>query len=80
MCAIAWMKDAAQAAFDGFTYQGLTDYKLFKEVIFDGAEATNYQIDMTAEIVDNGLVVETKISSINVQEKKLSFIMAHNSR
>jgi len=69
VCAIAWMKDAAQAAFDGFTYQGLTDYKLFKGVIFDGAEATNYQIDMTAEIVDNCLLVDTKISSVNEQGK-----------
>jgi len=69
VCAIAWMKDAAQGAFEGFTYQGLTDYKLFKGVIFDGTEASEYQIDMTAELVGDNVIVDTKISSINEQGK-----------
>ena len=74
VCAIAWMKDAAQDAFDGFTYQGLANYKLFKGIIFDGSEAANYQIDMVAELVDDSLIVstllvDTKVSSINDQGK-----------
>jgi hypothetical protein len=47
----------------------LANYKLFKGVIFDGSETTEYNIDMAAEIVDNNLVVDTKISSVNEQGK-----------
>ena len=77
VCAIAWMSEAATAAYTGFYYQGLDNYKLFKGVILegksDGNEANDYQIDMNAEIFDDGtrLVVETKISSTNVQGKQV---------
>jgi len=69
VCAIAWMSEAATAAYTGFSYQGLANYKLFKGIIFDGSEASEYTIDMVAEIVDGNLVVDTKISSINEQGK-----------
>jgi len=71
VCAIAWMRDASEKAYQGYHYQGLENYKLFKGVIFDGSEVSEYQIDMNAEVVDEGtgLVVETKISSINAQGK-----------
>jgi acyl transferase domain-containing protein len=75
VCAIAWMKDAAQAAFEGFTYQGLANYKLFKGVIFDSQRgvsgATDYLIEMTAEQVGNNLIVDTKISSVNDQAQQV---------
>ncbi len=71
VCAIAWMRDASEKAYPGYHYQGLENYKLFKGVIFDGNEASEYQIDMNGDVVDEGagLVVETKISSINAQGK-----------
>ena len=71
VCAIAWMRDASEKAYQGYHYQGLENYKLFKGVIFDGSEVSEYQIDMNAVVVDEGagLAVETKISSINAQGK-----------
>ena len=71
VCAITWMRDASEQAYPGYHYQGLENYKLFKGIIFDGSEASDYQIDMNARVVDEGtkLVVETKISSINAQGK-----------
>ena len=71
VCAIAWMRDASEKAYQGYHYQGLENYKLFKGVIFDGNEASEYQIELNAEVVDDGarLVVDTKISSINSQGK-----------
>ncbi len=71
VCAIAWMRDASEKAYQGYHYQGLENYKLFKGIIFDGNEASEYQIDLNADVVDDGdcLVVETKISSINAQGK-----------
>ena len=72
VCAIAWMSEACELSFAGFAYQGLNDYKLFKGVTFDAAtlakdEAVDYFIDMNAELSDDGfgLLVETKISSLN---------------
>ncbi len=70
VCAIAWMRDASEKAYQGYHYQGLENYKRFKGVIFDGNEASEYQIDMDAKVDDGGrLVVDTKISSINAQGK-----------
>ncbi|MCP4320971.1 MAG: hypothetical protein GY787_03780, partial [Alteromonadales bacterium] len=69
VCAITWMSEAATAAYTGFTYQGLANYKLFKGVVFDGSEATEYTIDMVAQYLGNDLIVDTKISSINDQGK-----------
>jgi polyketide-type polyunsaturated fatty acid synthase PfaA len=75
VCAIAWMRDASEKAYQGYHYQGLENYKLFKGIVFesksDGNEASEYQIDLSADVVDDGarLVVETKISSINGQGK-----------
>jgi acyl transferase domain-containing protein len=75
VCAIAWMRDASEKAYQGYHYQGLENYKLFKGIIFDskseGSEACDYQIEMNAKLVDNGeqLVVDTKISSMNAQGK-----------
>jgi polyketide-type polyunsaturated fatty acid synthase PfaA len=74
VCAIAWMSEAATAAYSGFnnqgfSYQGLANYKLFKGIVFDGNEASEYTIEMVAEVVDNDLIVDTKISSTNEQGK-----------
>ncbi|MEI6895465.1 MAG: SDR family NAD(P)-dependent oxidoreductase [Colwellia sp.] len=69
VCAIAWMRDAAEAVYNGFTYQGLANYKLFKGIIFDGAQASQYNISMDAEVNDANLLVDCKISSINAQGK-----------
>ena len=69
VCAIAWMSDAAMVAYPTFHYQGLANYKLFKGIIFDGSEATEYSIDMIAQVVGESLVVDTKISSTNEQGK-----------
>jgi polyketide-type polyunsaturated fatty acid synthase PfaA len=71
VCAIAWMRDASEKAYQGYHYQGLENYKLFKGIVFDGNEASEYQIELSADVVDDGarLVVETKISSINGQGK-----------
>ena len=71
VCAIAWMRDASEQAYLDYHYQGLENYKLFKGVIFDGSEASEYQIDMNAQVVDDGasLTVDTKISSFNAQGK-----------
>jgi len=69
VCAIAWMSDAAEKSYQGYHYQGLANYKLFKGIVFDGSEATHYQIDMNAEVVNNSLLVDSKISSINAEGK-----------
>ena len=69
VCAIAWMSDAAMVAYPAFHYQGLANYKLFKGIVFDGSEATEYSIDMIAQVVGESLVVDTKISSTNEQGK-----------
>jgi polyketide-type polyunsaturated fatty acid synthase PfaA len=71
VCAIAWMRDASEKAYQGYYYQGLENYKLFKGITFDGSEASEYQIEMNAKSNDDGenLVVDTKISSINAEGK-----------
>jgi len=71
VCAIAWMRDASEKAYQGYHYQGLENYKLFKGIIFDGNEASEYQVDMNATVDDesSSLIVDTKISSLNAQGK-----------
>nr|MBL0688497.1 SDR family NAD(P)-dependent oxidoreductase [Pseudoalteromonas sp.] len=73
VCAIAWMKEASEKAYQDYYYQGLDNYTLFKGVVFNNQvnEASEYLIDMSAEVFDDGdrLVVDTKISSINDQGK-----------
>ena len=71
VCAIAWMRDASEKAYQGYHYLSLENYMLFKGIIFDGSEASEYQIDMKATVVDEGasLVIDTKVSSINAQGK-----------
>ena len=63
------MSEAAEAAYTGFHYQGLDNYKLFKGIIFDGNEASDYHIDMTAELINDDLIVDSKISSTNAEGK-----------
>ncbi|MGL1956165.1 MAG: SDR family NAD(P)-dependent oxidoreductase [Colwellia sp.] len=77
VCAIAWMREAATAAYQGYHYQGFTNYKLFKGIVFKGSifkdsafqskfddsELEHYQIEMNAEIVGDSLLVATKVSS-----------------
>ncbi|MCJ8272285.1 MAG: aldehyde dehydrogenase family protein, partial [Psychrosphaera sp.] len=70
VCAIQWMSNAAQTVYSGYHYQGLENYKLFKGIVFDGAQAGDYSIDLKL-VVDNGetLKVEAKISSTIVTGK-----------
>ena len=47
VCAIAWMSDAATTSYGDYQYVGFSDYQLFKGVIFDGSEASDYYIELT---------------------------------
>jgi len=74
VCAIAWMADAAESIFSAYKFHGLENYKLFKGIVFDGTEATDYQIDM--KIVEDNLnetspylKLDAKISSLNAKGK-----------
>lgn len=70
VCAIAWMADAAESIYQGFKYRGLENYKLFKGIVFDGAQAEDYFIDL--KLIDESaeqLRVDIKISSLNTKEK-----------
>ncbi|MEW6995740.1 SDR family NAD(P)-dependent oxidoreductase [Colwelliaceae bacterium MEBiC 14330] len=85
VCAIAWMRSAAQAAYAGFIYQGVANYKLYKGIVFDGSQATDYQIDMLAQVNGDGLTVDTKISSVNAQGKTVfhygaQLILVHKTK
>ena len=64
VCAIAWMVEAAQSTYSEYQYIGLNNYKLLKGVIFDGLQASDYNIDLKL-ISDDAeqLLVEVKISS-----------------
>jgi len=69
VCAMAWMANAAESLCPDHYYIGLKNYKLFKGVVFDGTEASTYNIDLNSknnegDCSDN-LVLETKISSVN---------------
>ncbi|WP_413698699.1 hypothetical protein ACLKMH_13905 [Psychromonas sp. KJ10-10] len=68
VCAIAWMVESAQSVYSDYQYLGLTDYKLFKGIIFDGSEAQDYVIDLNLlpESETNIIDVEVKISSTNI--------------
>ena len=73
VCALAWMADAAETSFSDYHYQGLENYKLYKGVVFDGSEATDYFIDLnisdaTDQIPDQ-LRLDAKISSQNKEGK-----------
>lgn len=69
------MADAAEAAYQGYHYQGLEQYKLFKGVVFDGSEAGEYHIDLTLlegydqQSNDQTLKVAAKVSSLNAKGK-----------
>ncbi len=72
VCAIAWMADAAESTYSGYTFHGIENYKLFKGVVFDGTEASDYQIDVN--VVEHNLkqsnpnlILDAKISSLNAK-------------
>jgi polyketide-type polyunsaturated fatty acid synthase PfaA len=68
VCAIAWMSDAATAVYSEYQYIGFEDYQLFKGVIFDGSEASDYTIDLapSEQSDEQGIVrVKVTVSSIN---------------
>ena len=78
VCAMAWMTDAAESIFSGYKFHSLEKYKLFKGVVFDGTEATDYQIDVKVieqHLNDNVnesspyLKLDAKISSLNARGK-----------
>ncbi|WP_238596812.1 type I polyketide synthase [Psychromonas sp. psych-6C06] len=64
VCAIAWMVEAVTATYPDYHYQGLSNYKLFKGIIFDGTQASDYAIDLNLlEESNEQLKVEVKIAS-----------------
>ena len=70
VCAIAWMADAAETVYGNYRYVGLENYKLFKGIVFDGTEASDYYIDLN--LVDynkSSLALDVKISSNNAKGK-----------
>jgi len=73
VCAMAWMTDAAKAIFNGYQYVGLENYKLFKGIVFDGTEASEYSIDLAVventKVESDQLCIDSKISSLNAQGK-----------
>lgn len=76
VCAIAWMADATESIFSGYKFHGLENYKLFKGVVFDGTEATDYQIDVNVIEKDRSdsspyLKLDAKISSLNAKGKPM---------
>ncbi len=64
VAAIAWMAEAAEALYPGFSYAGLESYQLYKGVILDGSEATDYALDLVlAEESADALTIDVKVSS-----------------
>ncbi|HEY7865139.1 MAG TPA: peptide-binding protein, partial [Psychromonas sp.] len=64
VCAIAWMVEAVAAGYPDFVYLGLENYQLFKGIVFDGNQASDYMIDLN--LLDKKsatLRVNVKISS-----------------
>jgi acyl transferase domain-containing protein len=74
VCAIAWMVNACAEIFPDYHYQGLQDYKLFKGIVFDGQEASQYDIDLTLLSDENEqLMVAVKISSDNAGKTQFHY-------
>lgn len=70
VCAIAWMADAAETVYDNYQYIGVENYKLFKGVVFDGTEASDYYIDLNLIDENNqSLTLDVKISSTSAKGK-----------
>lgn len=76
VCAISWMIEAAESICDGYTYQGLENYKLFKGVVCDGQQAAEYFIDVTPEPssgesaqMTTAIRIAAKVSSLNANGK-----------
>ncbi|MGL1933320.1 MAG: SDR family NAD(P)-dependent oxidoreductase [Desulfotalea sp.] len=69
VCAISWMAEAVESTYQGYVYQGLENYKLFKGIVFDqdkNSESKQYFIDCNLiETNDDGLKVDVKVSSLN---------------
>lgn len=67
VCAMAWMADAAESIASGYHYIGLKNYKLYKGIVFDGTQSSDYLIDLNNLNTDdqNSLTLDVKISSNN---------------
>jgi len=74
VCAISWMSDAALSVYPEYVYQGISDYKLLKGVMFDEVtlakkEGKDFFIDMNISksetVNEDTLLIDSKISSIN---------------
>ncbi|KPU82329.1 hypothetical protein JI57_04175, partial [Psychromonas sp. PRT-SC03] len=77
VCAIAWMQDATLRLHDGYHYAGLQDFKLFKGIIFDGAQSDEYCIECkTLKTEQNALFVEVRISSQSKAKSPVSHYIA----
>jgi len=76
VCAIAWMAKAAENIYEGYQYQGLGNYKLFKGITFDGLNDDSKQdyftdlklLSGSAQLAEGSsssyLRVEARISSL----------------
>ncbi|HEY5714946.1 MAG TPA: SDR family NAD(P)-dependent oxidoreductase, partial [Psychromonas sp.] len=64
VCAIAWMVEAVALSYPDFVYLGLENYQLFKGLVFDGKQASDYIIELSLpEEKSATLSVNVKIAS-----------------
>ncbi|WP_245597656.1 type I polyketide synthase [Psychromonas aquimarina] len=72
VCALAWMVEAAAETYTGYSCAGLRNYKLFKGIIFDGAQAEDYFIDLKLVSDSEDLLsVEVKVGSQKTAERSV---------
>lgn len=70
VCALAWMKQAAQLCFAPWQCHRIEDYRLFKGIVFDGSEPAQCEISLQLVAHDENTVqLEAKVASVNAQGK-----------
>jgi len=74
VCAIALMVEACHEIYPDYNFQGLQDYKLFKGIVFDGQETSQYDLDLTLLSDDNlQLMIAVKVSSERVGKTQFHY-------
>jgi acyl transferase domain-containing protein len=77
VCAIAYMVEAAQAIYPDYLYSGFENYKLFKGIIFNNAQARKLDIDLQLVAQSPELLsIEAKISSTDRSGKTVFHYVA----
>lgn len=70
VCALAWLKQAAEQQYPGWYCQTISDYRLFKGIVFDGSEPANCTIELTlSEQSDRYIDLDARIASSSAQGK-----------